>query len=969
MIEKKTEETFQEALALKNASHYEQAVELFTALINTDDIVPDPIQIANCLLEAGECYYYMNQYDNALAFFNRLLLFLEQLPNELILKADVYENLGICYGEKGNQESEIKYKEAALLLRCQILPNNDIIIGQSYSNLGYIYERVGDYQKGLSYCKQALQIFEQHIEAKIHMAICYNNIGNCYSAMGDYENALIYHTEALRNRRMIATAPAQLWVLLNNIGNDYMNQEVYLETETYFLEALDIAQQIKLNQTYNLQIAITRNNLGVCYRKQKKYDLATQQHLLALHVLQQLPNNSPSHQMANLCNLGEIYIEQKLYDNAINYYQNALQIAQNATLDTTYRATAQQGIAVCLSNKGQYEQALHYYEQALTELTTANKPNNGAITAQKPQQILDNYKDPKTLVIIWKGKADALYQLYKQQAQPLNHHKATHNPNQLIKALDTCRQALQYLKYLRRSYQAENAKIQLTKKAYSICEQALHIIFELSEKTQNKQLLYEAFAIAEQSKALSLLANLQHTEAKHKTNIDPNLLAQEQQLQADLNVLDRYLRQENQKGSHANAQLINEWQTRYFTYQERYTALIEQLETDYPDYYHLKYNTNIASVLDIQEKINDHSAVLSYFVSESKIYTFYITKQQYIAQHHPKQNNFSQIIQDFLRAIKTIDKRKYAQIAHELYQALALPTLLETENKQTNIAKNNANSSKINNIILIPDRELLYLPFDALFYKALTNLNTPYGNMPYCLHKYAFSYHYSATLWLQKNQKHPKKTSKNTDTKGLLAFAPTQFTSNNQVNNFRPLLFSKEMLLSLKNTFYKHQLPAQTYEGEKATLHNFKQQASKYHYILLYTHAELNEIQPALSRILFTHQPNSGDCYMADTYNLTLNADLVVLGACETGIGKLQKGEGMVGINRGFLYAGAHNLLFSLLKVPEQSAMQLITLLFEQILSKPSNYAQALQTAKQQLLQDNKHLPPLAWTGWVLLGD
>ena len=155
------------------------------------------------------------------------------------------------------------------------------------------------------------------------------------------------------------------------------------------------------------------------------------------------------------------------------------------------------------------------------------------------------------------------------------------------------------------------------------------------------------------------------------------------------------------------------------------------------------------------------------------------------------------------------------------------------------------------------------------------------------------------------------------------------------------------------------------YLGENAQLQHFKTAIQHFNYILVASHGIIAWQQPAASGIVFAKSNTAQTehiLYRADTYNLKLEADLVVLSACESGIGELAKGEGMMGINRGFMYSGAKNIIFTLFKIPDETA--LITALFQHILS-GENYAMSLHKAKKQLIEKNGFVNK--WAGFVLI--
>ena len=160
-----------------------------------------------------------------------------------------------------------------------------------------------------------------------------------------------------------------------------------------------------------------------------------------------------------------------------------------------------------------------------------------------------------------------------------------------------------------------------------------------------------------------------------------------------------------------------------------------------------------------------------------------------------------------------------------------------------------------------------------------------------------------------------------------------------------------------------------------ASEENFKNNASNYKYIHLATHSFIYEDKPPLSGIAFIQPKDSalkkaddGILYSGETYNLDLNADLVVLSSCESGIGKLVRGEGLMALTRGFLYSGAKNIMFSLWTVNDQPTAQLMVNFYKQMLTRKS-YAQALRAAKLEMLKKSESAKPLFWSGFVLVGS
>ena len=189
--------------------------------------------------------------------------------------------------------------------------------------------------------------------------------------------------------------------------------------------------------------------------------------------------------------------------------------------------------------------------------------------------------------------------------------------------------------------------------------------------------------------------------------------------------------------------------------------------------------------------------------------------------------------------------------------------------------------------------------------------------------------------------------------------------------NYYELIHTEEEVKAVKDLFQKRGFAANGYFHQAASISNFLQQIKDTKFIHIAAHGIFNKEQPEFSGIVFS-APKEGRTedaifYTADAYHLQLQADLVVLSSCESGIGKLSKSEGMMAMNRALLYAGANNVIFTLFKVYDKSASKLTYRIFEGIVNRQLSYSEALQRAKLELIKDVQ-MTPKSWAGFVLLG-
>jgi Uncharacterized protein conserved in bacteria len=146
---------------------------------------------------------------------------------------------------------------------------------------------------------------------------------------------------------------------------------------------------------------------------------------------------------------------------------------------------------------------------------------------------------------------------------------------------------------------------------------------------------------------------------------------------------------------------------------------------------------------------------------------------------------------------------------------------------------------------------------------------------------------------------------------------------------------------------------------------------SDYSYLHFATHGIVDEVDPELSRIFLNDSENDdGNLYAGEIYNLNLNANLAVLSACQTGLGKFSKGEGVIGLSRALVYAGAKNIIVSFWSVSDESTAQLMNEFYKILLAeRQNNFSSALQKAKLKMIKEKKYAAPYYWAPFVLIGN
>ena len=209
-----------------------------------------------------------------------------------------------------------------------------------------------------------------------------------------------------------------------------------------------------------------------------------------------------------------------------------------------------------------------------------------------------------------------------------------------------------------------------------------------------------------------------------------------------------------------------------------------------------------------------------------------------------------------------------------------------------------------------------------------------------------------------------------------MAFAPSFSEDNkNLIAEFKERGSGFVSLMGAKEEANKiHQMiPGKLFIDSLATERNFKDWSPNFKILHIATHGIMNDIDPMMTRLVFYQDNDSiedGNLYAYEIYSLQLNAELAVLSACNTGSGKLQQGEGVMNLARGFSYAGVPGIVMSLWSINDISSAEIMEYFYTYLKAGHSK-SEALQKAKLDYIQkaDNLTSNPYYWAGFVIIGN
>ncbi|MEP7323766.1 MAG: CHAT domain-containing tetratricopeptide repeat protein [Saprospiraceae bacterium] len=813
-------------------------------------------------------------------------------------------------------------------------------------------------------------------------------LGNLEIPQSMYSEAVLYLEEALLIARL--HYPEESREVANKL---YLLGFSLLFTENYerSLSMLEkcLAIQQKILPPFHKDFSNTFRSLGSWYSRQTKYETAL---VYLIKGLENIKHNTTQFNVniPILCSeIGQICIELKDYANAKEYFDKENTEMINGGQDTTINIRwTIADFAKLYYAENNYIKAIELFSQCIDLFRKASRKENGNIAllfhylghCQSSigffTQALNSFNEEKRIFSNQFGPdCPDLYLPISDIAQNYRRWFASTGNIDLLETSRLYFDTAQTI--ILRNLQNENfdlKKKSLLSKIKPIIEQSIKVDLLCTNEIQNHSLLEKAWQKSETMHSFLLNASIEESNAKAFSGIPDSLLKAELNIRKKITEFDK-TRQSliDRKGLSLTDSAVLNINTRLFAAREEYHQIISSLEINYPEYYQLKYNLKNTSITEIQRLLSPAQTIVEYFTGDSSIFIFVINQNQSkliaVRLDFPLntwtgqfRNGISGYYESEAKS-STLYKTTltdYAQASLSLYQKLIAPiaSFLSSE------------------VIFIPDGQLNNISFDALISSVPEDLSN-FKTYPFLVSNHTISYAYSATMYAHMKNKIHLRTPEN----DLLAFAPFYLNDSDKliaqasrswINNedLKSLPYSGEEVIQAKRNIGGR---SQIYVGANATREKFSTMASVYRILHLGTHAKANEKQGEFSFIAFApakDTDNNNLLFHSDLYNLSLNADLVTLSACETGTGELLEGEGMVSMASAFAFAGAKSIVTSLWSVNDQSTMQLMSQFYKELNQGQSKNI-ALAKAKRSYLKAHPGITahPYYWAAFIEIGD
>jgi CHAT domain-containing protein len=689
-----------------------------------------------------------------------------------------------------------------------------------------------------------------------------------------------------------------------------------------------------------------------------------------------------------LNNIGLVYDDLGEKQKALDFYNQALPLFR-AVGDRGGEATTLNNIGLVYDDLGEKQKALDFYNQALPLFRAVGDRG---------------------------GEATTLYNVaYLQRSQ-----------GNLKAALTLMENSITIIEDLRTKIGSQELRASYFATVQNYCELYIDLLMQLHQ--QNPSQGYDALALhaSERARARSLLELLTEANANIRQGVDPKLLEQERTLTQQLNALERR-RYELSSGQY-NEELdeIKQQSQSLLTQLDRLKA---QIRVTSPRYAALKYPEPLTLQQIQQQVLDDDTLLLEYSLGKDRSYLWAVSKTSITSYVLPKRSEIEAAAQTFRKSLSP-DSAANLETGLPLSQMLLAPVANQLGNKRLLIVGDGALQYIPFAALPIPTSPSTSLnpPLPPLKkggagikvplfkgdlggsparktdpktppFPASVGVSQGLGYTPLLVQNEIITLPSASTVAIQRRQLQNRPTA----AKKLAVIADPIFALNDPRFSTSPqqtpetptnsaltratrnlgLGDSAKPLDRLQYTGTEakkilalvpdaQRLQALDFNASRTTATD--PNLAQYQIIHLATHGLLDPVNPELSGIvlsLYDQKGKSLDGFLRlqDIFNLNLPAELVVLSACETGLGKDVKGEGLVGLTRGFMYAGSRRVVVSLWSVNDVATSEVMAKFYQKMLKEGQNSVTALRAAQLEMWKSQQWQSPYYWAAFTVQGD
>ena len=979
----------------ESQGRWKEAAEGYAAARGLSDSTRDPAAVSRLLAASARCSMRLNDFPGARRLYQDAARLDAGAGYEMWTAAD-WHSFGTVAYSQGNLDEAERYCRDALDVR-ERLARDSLEVADSHHTLGNIALSRGNLPLAEDHYNRALRIREERAPDSLDVAKTLNNLGVLAWERNDLVGSEAHHRRALGIRERSAPDTVDLSGTLVNLGNIGFTRGDLRTAQTYYRRALTIDERVAPD---SVEVATDLNNLGEVAWSRGDVASAHDFHARSLAIRQRLAPESL--EVANsLANLGAVFRARGDATAALAHLERALAIQERIAPDSPSVGHSHQKLGEVAYVGGDIPRAYDHFSRAL------------AIRQRLGQDSMDAAESLDDLGRVLRARgdlaaaADSVNRAYRirERLGPQSLHLAG---------------SLQHLGDMAVAEARFSEALPLFERAVSIVEGQR---WEVSSTDGRSLMLAQnsaayagllrthlalgdvasAFATAERARARSLLDLLSEARTEIRQGVDPALLERLRSLQHGLNATaNRQARLSTERNKEQEAAINAELDAVLIRFRE----VQAQIRVASPRYDALTEPRPLGAREIQQQVLDKETMLLEYALGEEVSHLFAVTTASVQAFTLPARA----VIEQAARRMYELLSARQPVPGESPGQRKARIAAADTRFPEAAAALSAivlgpvADGLVYERLLIVADGALQYIPFAALpDPRAGKSGSSGAAGQPLVLNHEIISLPSASVLAVLRREHEGRRQAgklvavladpvfdaddarlrkagldrgRRPDRSALPADLQRTAATTRLVDErgtLSRLPFTREEADAIVALAPANQrLRAADFDASRATATS--PELSGYRIVHLATHGFLNAERPELSGLVLSLVDERGAARdgwlrLHDIYNLNWSADLVVLSACQTALGKEIHGEGLVGLTRGFMYAGAQRVLASLWNVNDSGTARLMAEFYQGLLARGLRPAAALRAAQVEMMKRPQWRAPFYWAGFVLQGE
>lgn len=912
--------------------------------------------------QKGDYYNNLNQYEQAIIHYQNCLSASSKLGTfrNVDMEADICRKIAHGLSVLGKFDDALSYTSQALVR--DSMQNNLLEIIEDYRMLGSISLYKGDFKKGIPLLEHALELnsgMETSLKAlnQLSIADTHLSLAQVYSVLGRFDHCIRYAQTAMNIYDKLNDKKG---IMEGNLilGNTYLNLGSITEAKQLINNSLHLAQELDLSAARQYQ------SLGELFTSTSDFEQALRYKLKALYEAEK--SGIIPQIVWSRIGTGDAYANIGDTEKATSYFRSASQVQDTSKMTAMalqassdmrlgniqqaqqYYMEIDAGVASALASmrmgelkyeSGKIEDAVKEYLDAIRFFSAASIREGIAKANVRLGDInisTGNFKEARNYLreaSDYASEEETKWEIWYQKGRLFELTQQTDS------AINAYKKSISIIEGIRGKFTIEEYKSRYIDNKVKVYDRLIRILLESGDGAS-------AFSYSERARARAFLDMIGNRKIGLKNTNDKEMLNREQELRLSIQALSKMI-QKNDLGATRG---LSRYQAEeeLFRSREEYNSLLEKIKLTNHEYASI-INIEPADPESVRHKLDAESALLSYWTGDEYLAIWVLTTDgiKFNMQKIPA-NTVSSFVTDSRQSVRRISEFRGSGDNDRGTRIVTTEADSKLSGKELFIKDYSILFAPIEKLItghknigIIPHGSLHFLPFQALI--------CPDGK--YLIEKFNIFYTPSASVYLLSEKK------KNNPEKQIIAMA----LGDLGLGDFSGLPGTKEEVDQIKNLYTD--ITSLYESGSTETF--LKENGSIYEFVHLATHGVLDPIQPLYSYLLFAPtEEDDGLLTVSEIFGLNLNARLVTLSACQTGLGDLSQGDDIVGLSRAFIYAGSPAVIVSLWSVADQPTAILMATFYKNL--EYHSPQEALSIAQREVMK--QYPAPFYWAPFQLIG-